>query len=105
MDRISNTELPNGGQVSAVKIECLLVSARDVAKLLSVSVRSVWRQESGGRLPRSVSVGRLRRWRRQEIIDWVAAGCPSRSEWEGRCRHGQGRGEFPGVLDRAQRRS
>jgi predicted DNA-binding transcriptional regulator AlpA len=58
----------------------LLVSAKTLAVLLSVSEATIWRWDS---LPQAVkpSPG-VKRWRRQEIQDWIGAGCPCRKEWE-----------------------
>lgn len=60
-----------------------LLDAKQVAATLAVSVRHVRRLADGGDLPRPVRLGKLIRWRRQEIERWIAAGCP-RSESEGR---------------------
>jgi predicted DNA-binding transcriptional regulator AlpA len=62
----------------------LLIDASVVAALTQRSVRSVWRDNAEGRLPRPVRVGGAIRWRREEIVRWVAAGCPNREEWESR---------------------
>ena len=59
-----------------------LLSANDLARRLNVSRRSIWRWRSAGKLPAPVVVGRLIRWRRDEIERWIAAGCPNRREWE-----------------------
>lgn len=60
----------------------LLLSAADVAVLLAISVRTLWRLDSAGKLPRSVPVGGCKRWRREELVAWISAGCPARSEWQ-----------------------
>lgn len=56
--------------------EPLLITAEDVAKLLSVSVRSVWRLRSAGRIPQPLQIGGAVRWRWQQMQDWIADGCP-----------------------------
>jgi predicted DNA-binding transcriptional regulator AlpA len=50
----------------------LLLSAPDVARLLRVSVATVWRMRSAGRLPPAVrvSAGAIR-WRRSDIEKFV----------------------------------
>lgn len=58
----------------------LLLSARDVARLLSVSVATVWRLESAGKVPKSIKVGGSTRWRYADIAAWIDAGCPGRDE-------------------------
>jgi predicted DNA-binding transcriptional regulator AlpA len=45
----------------------VLLTVRDVAKKLSASIRTVWRYSSDGRIPRPVKIGRLSRWRPEEI--------------------------------------
>ena len=62
----------------------LLLDIRGLAKLLSRSVGSLWRDDAAGRLPRAVRIGSSKRWRLDEIRDWVSAGCPSRTDWEAR---------------------
>ncbi len=44
--------------------------------LLRCSPRSVRRLADAGRLPPPVKLGALVRWRRAEIDEWLAAGCP-----------------------------
>jgi predicted DNA-binding transcriptional regulator AlpA len=61
----------------------LLLSAQDLARLLNISVRSVWRRDSAGQIPRPVRIGRSVRWSRDEVAAWVRAGCPARVVWEG----------------------
>ena len=61
----------------------LLIDAQEVARRLDLSERTVWRLVAAGKLPNPVSIGdKSKRWRAAEIRSWVAAGCPSRSEWE-----------------------
>lgn len=64
----------------------LLVDAGEVAKMLGIGTRTVWRLHSGGRIPAPIRLGGAVRWRRQELIDWIAAGCPARTRWEARGR-------------------
>lgn len=49
----------------------LLLSVREVAAALAVSERHVWRLSDRGELPRPISLGRLKRWRRSSIDDWL----------------------------------
>lgn len=44
-----------------------LLSDREVANLLNVSTRTVWRRVSAKELPQPLKVGGLTRWRRAEI--------------------------------------
>ena len=55
-----------------------LMTVGDVAELLSVSIRTVWRLDSAGKLPSPLRIGRSVKWRRHEIIDWLERDCPPR---------------------------
>ena len=49
-----------------------LLNVDEVAKVLSVSVRTVWRLVSAGELPPPMKVGkRLRRWRARDIENYI----------------------------------
>ena len=60
----------------------LTANAKQVAVMLGVSVRQVWRLHTTGRLPKAVRLGNCVRWRRAEIEAFVEAGCPTREKWE-----------------------
>lgn len=60
----------------------LLLSAADLARELRVSTKTIRRLDAMGKLPLPVKLGRLLRWRRDELIAWLAAGGPDRDEWE-----------------------
>ena len=51
--------------------EKTLLTAKDLAELLGVSLRSVWRRISDGTVPKPVRIGRLVRWHRQTIEQWL----------------------------------
>jgi predicted DNA-binding transcriptional regulator AlpA len=63
----------------------LLIGARDLARLLGISKATLERMKAAGRLPSPVvlSAG-CHRWRLDEVRAWVAAGCPSRAEFDAR---------------------
>jgi len=56
--------------------EPLLVTAAEVAHLLNVSTRTLWRQLSAGLIPPPVRFVGSVRWRIEEIRNWIAEGCP-----------------------------
>lgn len=56
----------------------LFLDVKTIAKLLSISERMVWRLKDAGHMPQPVKVGRLVRWRRKDIEQWVEHGCPKR---------------------------
>ncbi|MGV3608020.1 MAG: helix-turn-helix transcriptional regulator [Planctomycetaceae bacterium] len=43
----------------------------DLARLLKCSERHVRRMADAGKIPGSVKIGRLRRWRASELVAWV----------------------------------
>ena len=54
----------------------MLINAEEVARMLDVSERTLWRLVSGGKVPPPVRIGRSTRWRVAEIRDWIDVGCP-----------------------------
>jgi excisionase family DNA binding protein len=57
-----------------------LLSVDDVAQLLSCSPHHVYRMADVGRMPQPVKLGALVRWRRTDLDNWLAAGCPTCDE-------------------------
>jgi excisionase family DNA binding protein len=53
-----------------------LLDVDDLAERLKVGPRTIWRLESGGKIPKAVRFGGSTRWRRQEVNRWMADGCP-----------------------------
>lgn len=56
--------------------EPLLLTAAQVAQLLQLSLRTLWRLRSGHKLPSSVKQGATVRWRRDEVLELIADSCP-----------------------------
>lgn len=54
----------------------VLLTAEEVAAMLGVSERTLWRLLSAGKIPQPVRIGRNTRWRVAEIRDWIEKGCP-----------------------------
>lgn len=72
-----------GTEAHTAELDCLVLTAGEVAKLLGVSERHVWACHASGLLgPRPISLGRSKRWRRDEVHAWLVAGAPPRTEWE-----------------------
>ena len=61
-----------------------LLCAETLAQRLDVSLRTLWRLRSSGKLPSPIKLGGSVRWRAVEIAAWVAAGCPCLEEWQRR---------------------
>jgi predicted DNA-binding transcriptional regulator AlpA len=53
-----------------------------LGQALGLSDRTVRRLDAAGKIPRALRVGGSKRWRLDEIRDWLAAGCPDRARWE-----------------------
>jgi excisionase family DNA binding protein len=60
-----------------------LLDVNAVAAMLGASSRTVRRLADWGRMPRPVSLGRMVRWQRSVIEEWIREGCP-RVERRGR---------------------
>jgi predicted DNA-binding transcriptional regulator AlpA len=64
--------------------DTLLVTAKQAAAMCGKSLRT-WRTwDAAGWIPRPVRIGRSTLWRVDELREWIAAGCPRRTEWEAR---------------------
>lgn len=56
-------------------VEPLVVTVDEVAKMLRLSKRSVWRLRSAGVLPAPLRLGNSVRWLKSDIDAWIAGGC------------------------------
>lgn len=55
-----------------------LLKVQEVADILAVHVRTIWRWVSEKKIPEPVRVSKyVVRWHRQCIVDWVNQGCPA----------------------------
>jgi len=54
---------------------CQLLSAKALAKLLSLSPRTVWRLLSAGKLPKPVSIGGSKRFRTSDVNLFLECDC------------------------------
>lgn len=57
-------------------IQPLLVSIKEVARLLDISPRSIRRRLSGGEMIEPIRIGGNIRWRLDEVKAWIDEGCP-----------------------------
>lgn len=68
---------PVAGQIH----EPLLIPDTAAAVMAGVS-RAHWhRLRAAGKLPPAIRLGRKVLWRRLEVADWIAAGCPDSRTW------------------------
>lgn len=54
---------------------CQLLSAKELARLLSTSVRSIWRYRSSGHLPETVKIAGAIRWKLSDIDLFLQCNC------------------------------
>ena len=59
-----------------------LVTVKEVAEMLSVSQRQVWRLNSLSEMPSPIRIGRSVRWDSEVLRNWVSLGCPDRATFE-----------------------
>lgn len=55
----------------------LFMTADELAALLSVSKRTIWRMKVLGTLPEAIRLGRSIRWQRTAVLEWIERGCPA----------------------------
>lgn len=53
-----------------------LITAAEAARLMDCGTRSLWRWSRSGVAPAPVKIGSAVRYRRDEILAWIEAGCP-----------------------------
>jgi len=56
--------------------EPLLISAEQLAEMLQISTRTLWRLLSSGKLLTPVHIGGSTRWRLEQVRLWIEEGCP-----------------------------
>jgi predicted DNA-binding transcriptional regulator AlpA len=59
----------------------LLIDAKTFANLLSISSRTLSRLIDLKAVPMPVHLGRLVRWRLDEVLEWIEADCPPQKSW------------------------
>ena len=65
------------------ELQPLAVDAKQLGRMLSLSVRTIRKMDAGGKLPRPVKLhGHSIRWVLSEIEAWLAEGAPDRSTWD-----------------------
>jgi predicted DNA-binding transcriptional regulator AlpA len=60
----------------------MMLSAKDLARELSVSTKTIWRMCDREELPPPVNVGRQFRWKPTDIEAWVDMDGPDRATWD-----------------------
>lgn len=82
MDMTTNETAVAVATVTAIAADSVLVDANEAAAMCSMHRASWYKAVASGKTPASVRIGGMVRWRRDEILEWIAAGCPPRTKWE-----------------------
>jgi len=56
--------------------EPVLITAEELADMLRISTRTLWRQLSAGQLIEPVRIGGSTRWPLEKVRRWIEKGCP-----------------------------
>ncbi len=59
----------------SLRADLSFLTVNDVAKLLAVSTRTVWRLEKAGQIPKARRLGRIPRWNQADLLRWRENGC------------------------------
>lgn len=54
----------------------VFITAKQFAVMLQVSKRTLCRLRSTGKIPRPMRLGGIVRWKLDDIVQWMTAGCP-----------------------------
>ena len=76
LNRDRGTGAPSAGPQPRAGMTAELLDVRQLAELLQLSKRTLYRLADCGAMPRGLRLGGSRRWRRSEIQRWLDAGCP-----------------------------
>jgi excisionase family DNA binding protein len=71
-------------QLNGTPVLPLMMTVEELAHELQVSDKTVRRLDKQRRIPQPNRIGNQLRWPRQMIVDWLAAGSPTRDEWRWR---------------------
>lgn len=53
-----------------------MITVGQVAAMLACSAKTVYRLTDRGAIPKPIRLGGMLRWRRADIEQWIADGCP-----------------------------
>lgn len=53
-----------------------LLNVDQVAELLQCTTMSIYRFSKNGTMPPPTKIGKLSRWKKSELDEWIAKGCP-----------------------------
>lgn len=58
------------------KVAPILFTTREAAAFCMISESNWYKLNRNGYVPKAVRIGTMYRWRKSDLMDWVAAGCP-----------------------------
>jgi len=61
----------SGSNTVIAVVESEMLTVEDVATMLAIGVRSVWRKSQDGRLPAPIHIGGSTRWSKSELSKWI----------------------------------
>lgn len=59
-----------------------LIDVRQLAKMLRISVRTLWRLVRNQKAPSPIKLSGCTRWQKSVVVKWIRAGCPPQREGE-----------------------
>jgi predicted DNA-binding transcriptional regulator AlpA len=68
---LTHPEADNQQRVSRPAMESEMLTVEEVATMLSIGVRSVWRKAQDGRLPPPIKMTGSTRWAKSTLQDWI----------------------------------
>lgn len=68
--------------MSRVKEESILLNSNRAAELIGCSSQTLRNWNLYGFVPPPIVLGHRLFWKREEILQWLEAGCPNRKEWK-----------------------
>ncbi len=73
---------PHGSVDADARVECAVLDAGGVGRVLGLGRSTVHELDAKERLPSPIMVGRGKRWGRAEIDAWILYGAPRRAAWD-----------------------
>lgn len=68
--------------MSHIKDESILLNTTRASELIGCSKQALRNWHLFGRVPVPIVIGNRFYWKRDELLQWIEAGCPNRQEWK-----------------------
>ncbi len=80
MDEHENGDFPGGNREGEVrqggKPAPILYTTKEAAAFCMISESNWYKLNRNGHVPKPIRIGTMYRWRKSDLVAWVAAGCP-----------------------------